>query len=103
MSIRLRLTLWYTAILFIALTVFMALTYLFVARSWRDQLDTTLNVRAHQAEGEVRVGFSRDNVPTALYAPQPNVLNRFSADGVYIQYTNTDGVDVSHSSNLTSS
>ena len=48
MSIRLRLTLWYTAILFVTLSAFAVVIYMGLARSWRSDLDNTISSPARE-------------------------------------------------------
>ena len=63
MSIRLRLTLWYTAILFVTLSVFAVVIYMGLARSWRNDLDTTIRGRAQEARAQITAGRPPQTVP----------------------------------------
>jgi signal transduction histidine kinase len=98
MSIRLRLTLWYTAILFVALSAFAVVIYMGLARSWRSDLDNTISTRAGEAYGRILI----DQRNQVALVPPPSLLDPLALDGVYIQYVDNAGKDVSHSSNLTS-
>ncbi len=100
MSIRLRLTLWYTAILFVALSVFAVVIYMGLARSWRNDLDTTIRGRAQEARAQITVLTSGTGVPLRAYVPEQERLDAFARDGVYIEYTDADGTDKRHSTNL---
>ncbi len=98
MSIRLRLTLWYTAILFIALSAFAVVIYMGLTRSWRSDLDNTISTRAGEAYGRILI----DQRNQVALVPPPSLLDPLALDDVYIQYVDNTGKDVSHSSNLTS-
>ena len=99
MSIRLRLTLWYTAILFIALSAFAVVIYKGLDRSWRSDLDNTISARAREAAGQIAIS----RVSAAAIAPPPSALDPYTFDGVYIQYVSDDGTEVRRSTNLKSS
>src|SRR4051812_17246591 len=99
MSIRLRLTLWYTAILFVALTAFAVVIYMGLARSWRSDLDNTISTRAREAAGEIRI----DRANSVAFAPPASLLDAYTFDGVYIQYIDDQGNDIRRSSNVKSS
>ena len=98
MSIRLRLTLWYTAILFVTLSAFAVVIYMGLARSWRSDLDNTISTRAGEAYGRILI----DQRSQVALVPPPSLLDPLALDGVYIQYVDNAGKDVSHSSNLKS-
>ena len=100
MSIRLRLTLWYTAILFVALSVFAVVIYMGLARSWRNDLETTIRGRAQEARAQITVLTNGTGVPLRAYVPEQERLDGFARDGVFIQYTDADGTDKRHSTNL---
>lgn len=99
MSIRLRLTLWYTAILFIALSVFAVVVYKGLERSWNSDLDNTISTRVREAAGRIAI----DRANQVAIAPPSSVLDAYTFDGVYIQYVSDDGTDVRRSTNLKSS
>jgi len=98
MSIRLRLTLWYTAILFVTLSVFAVVIYMGLARSWRSDLDNTISTRAGEAYGRIVI----DQRNQVALVPPPSLLDPLALDDIYIQYVDNTGKDVSHSSNLKS-
>src|SRR5215471_4028829 len=100
MSIRLRLTLWYTAILFATLSAFAVVIYLGLARSWQNDVDTTIRARAQEARAQITVLIGSRNMPVAAYVPEQERLDSFTQDGVFIQYVDVDGVDKRHSTNL---
>jgi two-component system, OmpR family, sensor kinase len=95
MSIRLRLTLWYTAILFAALSAFAVVIYMGLARTWHSDFDNTISSRARETATQI----IPDTVNQRAIAPPPN---NFAQDGVFIQYVDTSGADRGHSSNLRS-
>jgi two-component system, OmpR family, sensor kinase len=95
MSIRLRLTLWYTAILFVTLSAFAVVIYMGLARSWRSDFDNTISSRARETATQI----IPDSVNQRAIAPSPN---NFAQEGVFIQYVDTNGADRGHSSNLQS-
>lgn len=99
MSIRLRLTLWYTAILFVALTVFAVVIYMGLARSWRSDMDNTISTRTREAAGRIII----DRANALAIAPPTSVLDAYTFDGVYIEYASDDGADIRRSTNLRSS
>jgi len=103
MSIRLRLTLWYTAILFVTLSAFAIVIYMGLDRSWQNDLDTTVRGRAQEARAQITVLVSSQGIPVAAYAPEQKRLDSFTSDGVVIQYVDPDGHDRRHSSNLSAS
>ncbi len=96
MSIRLRLTLWYTAILFITLSAFAVVIYMGLDRSWRSDLDNTVSTHAGEAYGRIVI----DQRNQVALVPPPSLLDPLAPDDVYIQYVDNTGKDVSHSSNL---
>ena len=98
MSIRLRLTLWYTAILFVTLSAFAVVIYMGLERSWRSDLNNTISARAREAAGQIAIS----RVNAAAIAPPPSALDAYTFDGVYIQYVSDDGTEVRRSTNLKS-
>lgn len=98
MSIRLRLTLWYTAILFVTLSVFAVVIYMGLERSWQSDLNNTISARAREAAGQIAI----NRVNAAAIAPPPSALDPYTFDGVYIQYVSDDGTEVRRSTNLKS-
>jgi heavy metal sensor kinase len=74
-SIRVRLTLWYVALLGIILVVFSGLLYLSLSRGLRDELDLTLSTEAERLiasmdfeNGVVRLGEQPDNLRVGTVA-----------------------------------
>jgi two-component system OmpR family sensor kinase len=101
MSIRLRLTLWYTAILCVTLSIFAVIIYVGLERQWQDSLDATVRGRAEEARAQISVLFSRTSA--SVYVPEQSQLDTFARDGVYIEYVDLKGADQRHSSNLQTS
>jgi hypothetical protein len=98
MSIRLRLTLWHTALLALVLAGFAALVYVAVSRRLESGVDHDIQVRALQASRELRA-VTREwplsrvrqvDVPTSALV-DPNL---------YVQIVDEDGDVVAGSSNL---
>ncbi len=100
MSIRLRLTLWYTAILVVALAIFAGVIYTGIARLRLNDLDAAIGSRAREARAQITFGVGRTAQSLAVYAPSPADLNDFTTDGVAIQYVDPDGNEKSSSTNL---
>jgi two-component system, OmpR family, sensor kinase len=98
MSIRLRLTLWYTAILFVTLSAFAVVIYMGLERSWHSDLNNTISTRAREAYGRIII----DRANQVAFAPPPSALDPYTLDGVYIQYVDDQGKDISRSTNLKS-
>lgn len=98
MSIRLRLTLWYTAILFVALSVFAVVIHAGLERQWQNDLDATIRGRAEEARAQMTVLITRASA--SVFVPEQEQLDNFARDGVYIQYVDVRGADQRHSSNL---
>src|SRR5947209_1349773 len=105
MSIRLRLTLWYTAIFFVTLSAFAVVIDVGLQRLWQNNLDTTVQSRAQDARGQLNAlavasNANRGSASVIIYIPEREQLDVFTRDGVYVQYVDTNGVDQQHSSNL---
>lgn len=96
MPVRIRLTLWYTALLGAILISFSVLLYTVLAFFLYDQVDQKLQERALQFGREVQVS-TRLLEEGQLVLP---VLNNLSSPSVFIQVVNTEGKYVSATRNL---
>ena len=97
MSIRLRLALWYTAVLGVTLIVFGLLLYFLMARHLIDESDVSIASRAQHIASAIRVDAAAP--PTLSHVELPPI-DAFESPGVYVQVVQTDGVVVAHSDNL---
>lgn len=96
MSIRLRLTLWYTAILFVALAAFAGVLGQQIAQTRYKDLDATLSSRAREVAAQVKERFRTQNVIFATI-PEPD---NFTEDDVSIQIVDVNRGVVRASSNF---
>ncbi|MCC7354994.1 MAG: sensor histidine kinase, partial [Anaerolineae bacterium] len=98
MSIRLRLTLWYTALLGAGFLLFGILFYSFLGRTLRTELEDTIRSQA----GSVTSLFEREPDPfNALRSGRINLPSIVFADQVYAQVvTLPDGAVFGKSDNL---
>ena len=97
MSIRLRLALWYTAVLGITLIVFSLLLYFLMARHLIDEGDASIASRAQHIASTIRVdGAAPPTLPHVELPP----IDAFESPGIYVQVVQTDGTAVAHSDNL---
>lgn len=97
MSIRLRLTLWYTFILAITLVAFSVLLYTTLDRVLRADVDTSLKTKAEDISRAIRVRGD-------IFLTQPRVTlpqsETFASPTFYIQLIDRSGQVVEHSDNL---
>ena len=97
MSIRLRLALWYTAVLAVTLIVFSLLLYFLMARHLIDEGDASIASRAQHIASTIRVdGAAPPTLPNVELPP----IDAFESLGVYVQVVQTDGTAVARSDNL---
>lgn len=97
MSIRLRLALWYTAVLGVVLVVFSVLVYLIMDRRLIDEGDASISSRAQQFAGTIRVDFTL--LPLLQRVELPDI-DAFKSPGIYVQVVQVDGAVVARSDNL---
>ncbi len=95
MSIRLRLTLWYSGILTITLLFFGLTLYLFLYVKMNNDIDVTLVSQGTEVKKEIRLVRFMDLAQIQL----PD-LRDFKSSGIYLQSINTNR-QLSRSSNLT--
>ncbi|MCL4394088.1 MAG: HAMP domain-containing histidine kinase [Chloroflexi bacterium] len=87
MSIRLRLTLWYVALLAVILITFSGTLFAILSFSLFDQVDRTLQTRAAEVQ---------NGADAALQVQSES----FATPGIYVQLATPDGSPVSSSENL---
>lgn len=98
MPIRVRLTLWYTAILFATLATFAVVMDVGLERLWQSRFDTTVQGQAQEAKGQLTVLIGRSS--GFIAGPDQGQIDALARDGVSIQYVDANGADQGHSSNL---
>ena len=98
MTIRLRLTLWYTSILAVVLVAFGVFLYVFMDLSLREDTQTNLDRIAKEVNSEVKIlGISTERGSVVIQLPD---LDTFQYPGIYLQAINTENGNVTTSSNL---
>ena len=102
MSIRLRLTLWYTAILFVALATFAFIIGQQIVQARSKDFDEVLKVGALQARENVEVLYDGTSAtPIAIRYPDQRSFDRIEQqDSVYLQLFDQTGVGIQRSSGL---
>jgi two-component system OmpR family sensor kinase len=96
MSIRLKLTLWYTFVLAVLLITLGAAIYTILSNNLRANIDTQLTATADQILGASRVRqFSN-----LLQVTVPEELDIFRASGVGVEVLDNDGMIVNRSRNI---
>ncbi|TAK35989.1 MAG: HAMP domain-containing histidine kinase [Chloroflexota bacterium] len=97
MSIRLRLALWYTAVLGGTLVIFSLLLYLLMLRHLIDEGDANIASRAQHIASTVRVETA---APSTVQRVELPPIDAFESPGIYVQVVQTNGTVVAHSDNL---
>ncbi len=98
MSIRLRLTIWYTLILAIVLVAFGLSLYFFMSFTVRGDLQDNLDKLAKDVNSQIRVvGISKYQDTVVIQLPD---LDTFQFPGIYLQAINTANGRLTQSSNL---
>lgn len=103
MSIRLRLTLWYVALLAVILVVFSGALYAILSFSLFDEVDRTLQTRAAEVQNGADAALQVQNDIRAFFRRGPILLpgaESFATPGIYVQIDMLDGTPVSSSQNL---
>jgi heavy metal sensor kinase len=97
MSIRLRLTLWYSGLLAIVVTIFSLLLYGAVAFNLRNEIEAELEAQRDQVETALLTSF-RQRFPGRA----PLIIPRdvFSTTDILVQISSPDGIALAHSENL---
>ena len=90
MSIRLRLTLWYTAILILVLAGFALLVYVVVGQQLASQLNYDIRLRALQASRTLRAVSGGYQYRTVTPLDLPSTLPQMD-DGLYAQVVGPRG------------
>lgn len=100
MSIRLRLTLWYTALLSIVLALFALLVYTVVADQLANQLEYALHLRAFDASRAAHA-LPLSSAISHLGEPWPlRMINSVAEEDLYTQVVTPGGDVLSASANL---
>lgn len=97
MTIRIRLTFWYTFLLGAILVSASLLLYWVLKLSLHNQVDTNLQDRAQQIAGSIQLQAVLDLKTGKVLVPEANV---FSSSATFVQVISADGSLVSASSNL---
>jgi len=101
MTIRVRLTLWYTGLLGATLIVFGVLLYWVLEFSLHGQVDRSLSDRATQIGAAISAQEVYITRKGEVFLPRLEfLLNVFSSPAIYIQVISTDGTVVLASGNL---
>src|SRR5918998_2941367 len=100
MSIRLRLTVWYTAILILVLAGFALLVYAVVGQQLASQLNYDIRVRALQASRTLRAVSGGYAYRTVTPLDLPSTLPVMDDDGLYAQVVGPRGDVLARSRNL---
>jgi heavy metal sensor kinase len=103
MSIRLRLTLWYVALLAVILVTFSGALYAILSFSLFDEVDRTLQTRAAEVQNGADAALQVQNDIRSFFRRGPIVLpgaESFATPGIYVQIDTLDGTPVSSSQNL---
>ena len=103
MSIRGRLTLWYTAVLAVLLALFNVSVYLTLSRSLRVTVDQTITQRAQEVSNAISEVLTARADPLSYLLRERVVLpdiDVFASPGLYVQVVTTDGRLIAKSDNL---
>jgi two-component system OmpR family sensor kinase len=95
-SLRVRLTLWFTAILAVALVLFAILVYALLTRELYADVDASVENKAHDAALSVRYENQQFFVPTRVRVPE----SQFRAPTLYTEIRDTRGEAVWRSDTL---
>ncbi len=96
MSLRFRLTVWFTAILAVALVLFAFLVYALLYRELYTDVDASVQSKAHDAALSVRYEKGVLTAPTRIRVPE----SQFRAPTLYTEIRNIDGVAIWRSDTL---
>jgi signal transduction histidine kinase len=101
-SLRTRLTLWYGALLALALLAFSTFLFFTLQQSLASSMDTRLGVRADQIRREVgpsigNLGLQPEDVPPGKLQ---STLGEFVEPGIYVQLLTTKGAVIAAPPNL---
>jgi signal transduction histidine kinase len=97
MSIRLRLTFWYTTILAAVVVVFGAALYSLLTLTLLNSIDQQLQATAEQVAGSVQVRLSPLSLTTVIDVPDLDIL---ATPGLYIQVYDSDSAQFLRSTTL---
>ncbi|MBI2941169.1 MAG: HAMP domain-containing histidine kinase [Chloroflexi bacterium] len=98
LSLRLRLTLWYSLTLAVTLWIFAGFLYTSLAQNLADEIDKTLNDRALELNRSIRLDtFIARGGRVRLELPNPDV---FATGDTFVQLVTLDGEVIAASANL---
>lgn len=102
MTLRLRLTLFYTALLGAALIIFSAILYVLLRNSLTNELDRVLISSALEVEKRVAATLTAERSPVgaAVFTVDTQPIREFTTPGIYIQILDETGRIVDSSLNL---
>ncbi|MCL5257271.1 MAG: HAMP domain-containing histidine kinase [Chloroflexi bacterium] len=98
MSIRLRLTLWYTAVLCATLIIFTSALYIFLAQYLSQQVDETISMQAQKVADGIVIQRSIMGSPSRVILPPIDEIAVPAS--LYIQVVDVNGNIVAKSDNL---
>ena len=100
MSIRARLTIWYTGLLAAALLLFSLTFYSFLQQTFLAEVERTIKTQAE----EIAAVIAADNDPVSVLlsgrASLPPIIDVFASAQIFVQIRNRDGTIVQRSTNL---
>ncbi|GAB7386757.1 HAMP domain-containing sensor histidine kinase [Bacillaceae bacterium] len=97
MSIRLRLTIWYSAVLAVSILLFGSLVFFFLTNNLSKNLDKTLEETSQEVIEAIRIV---ESFPLPLQNIVLPDVNAFSSPGIYVQIIDERGRVLSKSRNL---
>jgi len=101
LSIRLRLTIWYTVFLALALIGFSALVYAVLVQDLSAEIDRTLDRFSHEVHRALGPTTDTTDLRHPHIADLDSIpVNEFAAPGVYVQLLDAQGQVIAASSNL---
>lgn len=101
MTLRLRLTVFYTALLGITLVVFSAAVYVLLHNSLMREVDNVLLTSAAEVEKQILANATeRSFLGVSILTFDASPIREFSTPGIYIQILNAQAHIVTHSANL---
>ena len=103
MTLRLRLTILYTALLGVSLLVFSAILYIVLQNSLVQELDRALISGANEVQQRLESNVSeRTLAGISLLLVDPSPIREFATPGIYVQILDQTGRIAARSANLSS-
>jgi len=100
MSIRWRLTLWFSLILLVILVLSGAVLYILLQSHLINEVDDNLKVYSARAHGTLNPDEVTDPVDFSVIHSRLPPINEFASPGIYLQIIGSDGTVVVKSQNL---